>query len=317
MPKSALIIGAGLGGLLCGRLLSRKGWDVTLLEADEKPGGVLKSFLWEGIPCECGFHSVGGLGPGEALEKIFRPLGLMELPWYKADADEGFPFLRLNAATEEEIRHITGPYTQSTWRLKGGGSTLVEELTKGLKINTGNKVVKIENQSVTCQNERSFKADVTVSSLSPDLTFSLLQDHVRPAYLKRLARMEKGPSIFTVHCLLEPDCVPWQSGDIFLDGQLMLHFGEPGTHLLELLCFGRGRAEEMIARAKTRLPGLVVRKYHTLTSAGYGYIKHSRADYIAPATPLPWLFLTGQNLGLHGILGTAVSALNTCKCIES
>ena len=313
MCKSALIIGAGLGGLLCGRILSRKGWNVTLLEADEKPGGVLKSFTWEGARCEQGFHSVGGLAPGEPLEKVFRPLGLMDLPWYRADADEGFPFLRLNAGTQEEIQHVIGPYSQGSWRLKGSGDTLVEELVKGLEIKTRNKVVNIENQTVTSSDGQFFKADVVISSLHPALTFALLKDHVRPAYLKRLAKMENGPGIFSVHCLLEPDCVPWQSGDIFLDGKLMLHFGEPETHILELLCFGEGDPNVMIARAGQRLPGLAVRKNHISRFAGYGYLKHSQADYLSPQTPLPWLLLTGQGIGLHGILGTSVSALNTCK----
>jgi len=54
-----------------------------------------------------------------------------------------------------------------------------------------------------------------------------------------------------------------------------------------------------------------------MLNPGYGIIKHSNADFISPVTPLPWLFLTGQNLGLHGILGTTISALNTCKSIES
>ena len=64
MSKDAVIIGAGLGGLLCGRILSRKGWNVKVLEASDHPGGLLWPFIWDGIPCECGFHSVGGLNPG-------------------------------------------------------------------------------------------------------------------------------------------------------------------------------------------------------------------------------------------------------------
>lgn len=317
MCKSALIIGAGLGGLLCGRILSRKGWEVTLLEADEKPGGVLAPFLWEGVPCEQGFHSVGGLEPGQPLEKIFRPLGLMDLPWYKADPDEGFPFLRLNTASEEEISHIITPFRQSVWRLKGGGQTLVDELAKGLEIKPCNKAVSIENQTVTCASGALFRADVVISSLHPALTMSLLKDHVRPSYLKRLAILENGPEIFSVHCLVEPSCVPWQSGDIFLDRSLMIHFSEPETGIIELLRFGEGEPEEMIAQAAERLPGLSVKKYHVSRFAGYGFMKHSPADYLSPVTPVPWLFLTGQNLGLHGILGTSISALNTCKSILS
>ena len=69
------------------------------------------------------------------------------------------------------------------------------------------------------------------------------------------------------------------------------------------MCFGEGNPEEMMARSAVRLPGLKVLKYHAQMNQGYGIMKYSNADFIAAQTPLPWLFLTGQNLGLHGILG--------------
>jgi len=316
MSKSALIIGAGLGGLLCGQLLVRKGLSVTVLEADTEPGGILHGFTWEGARCDRGFHSVGGLAPGEPLEKIFRPLGLMDLPWYKADPDEGLGFLRLNTRSDFELSHILGPFRQSTWRLEGGGDTLSKALAQGLDIRYQKTVTAIENQVVTCSDGSTFQADYVISDLHPLTTMELVKDHVRRAYTHRLSMQENGPDIFSVHCLMEPDCVPWQSGAIFLDDSLMIHFDEPGTNILELMCFGEGHPEEMIARAAKRLPGLKVRKYHCRMNQGYGIVKHSNADFIAAATPLPWLFLTGQNLGLHGILGTSISALNTCKSIE-
>ena len=147
-------------------------------------------------------------------------------------------------------------------------------------------------------------------------TLDLVKDHLRPSYGHRLRKMEMGPEICTVHCLLEKGCVPWQSGAIFLE-DLMLHFGEPETGILELLCFGQGRPEEMIAKAQRRLSKLKILKHHTTLSHGYGIRKHSAADFVAPRTPLPWLYLTGENLGLHGILGTTVTAYNTCKTITT
>ena len=47
----------------------------------------------------------------------------------------------------------------------------------------------------------------------------------------------------------------------------------------------------------------------------YGIAKDYRnpfKTFIAPRTRLPNLFLTGQNLNLHGILGVTISALITC-----
>lgn len=47
----------------------------------------------------------------------------------------------------------------------------------------------------------------------------------------------------------------------------------------------------------------------------YGIAKdyqHPLAAYLPTRTKLPNLFLTGQNVLLHGILGVTVSALTTC-----
>ena len=313
--SDVIVIGAGLGGLLCGRILTRKGFKVTLLESDEVPGGLLHGFDWEGVRCQQGFHSVGGLAPGEPLEKIFRPLGLTDLPWYRADVDEGFPFLRLNTRTPFEIEHVLAPYRQSVWRLKGGGDTLAGALAEGLDIRYGKKVISIENQSLTCEDGSVFQAGIVVSGLAPLSTVALLKDHLRPAYLRRLRALENGPCITTVYGRLQPGCVPWQSGAIFLEDKLMLHFGEPETGILELLCFGEGEPEAMIALAAGRLPGLRILSTLVRRYPGYGVRKQDSADFIAARTPIPWLFLTGQDLGLHGILGTAISALNTCKSI--
>ena len=79
--SEAVIIGSGLGGLLSGAILSRAGYRVTVLEKAAQPGGCLQTFTREGLRFDTGFHSVAGLEEGGPLERIFRPLGLMDLPW--------------------------------------------------------------------------------------------------------------------------------------------------------------------------------------------------------------------------------------------
>ncbi len=331
MSKTALIVGAGLGGLLCGRILQERGLKVTILEQAEEPGGALRSFMADGIRFDTGFHSVGGLGSGEPLEKIFRPLGLMNLPWEQSEPDEfirtSLPFLRLNSFWEEEIQHVAKPYEKSVWRLDGGGKCFVDALSEGLDIRCGKKVVEIQDGTASCEDGSSFKADVVIADLHPRTCFSLVKDHVRPAYLKRLFRMSDGPEILTTHIILKEGTVPFVNHSIFIGRQVMIHFGEKDekgfARSIDLLSFREGEGpspEEMISVAQERLPSLGANalKYWQESSGGsaYGILKHSRADYIAPATPIPWLFLTGQSIGLHGILGTSVSALNTCKSIK-
>lgn len=82
-----VIIGAGLGGLECGFLLSKKGHDVCVLEKNPQIGGCLQSFRRNGQLFDTGVHYVGGLGEGEILRRLFEPFGLNSLPWQQLDRD--------------------------------------------------------------------------------------------------------------------------------------------------------------------------------------------------------------------------------------
>ena len=87
--SETVIIGSGLGGLLSGAILSRAGHHVTILEKAAQPGGCLQTFTREGLRFDTGFHSVAGLEEGGPLERIFRPLGLLDLPWeHVTESDE-------------------------------------------------------------------------------------------------------------------------------------------------------------------------------------------------------------------------------------
>lgn len=81
------IIGAGLGGLECGYLLAKQGFEVTVLEQNARIGGCLQSFFRKGKRFDTGFHYVGGLGEGELLHQLFEQLNLLHLPWYQLDKD--------------------------------------------------------------------------------------------------------------------------------------------------------------------------------------------------------------------------------------
>lgn len=80
-----IIIGSGLGGLTCGFILSRWGFEVTILEHDSHPGGCLRTFRRGSSLFDTGFHYVGGLREGESLHPLFRYFGLLDLPWQQLD----------------------------------------------------------------------------------------------------------------------------------------------------------------------------------------------------------------------------------------
>ena len=82
-----VIIGSGLGGLVCANLLSRRGLNVLVLERQHQPGGCLQSYRRGAMMYDTGLHYVGGLAEGQPLHDIFSELGLLSLPWQKLDSD--------------------------------------------------------------------------------------------------------------------------------------------------------------------------------------------------------------------------------------
>ena len=318
--SEAVIIGSGLGGLLSGAILSRAGYHVTVLEKAAQPGGCLQTFTREGLRFDTGFHSVAGLQKGGPLERIFRPLGLMDLPWEQvAETDEivldGVPHhlsdlsyprgnaLRLSGpeVTEEEYAHVMEPYKNGSWRLPAG-DLLIQALAAQI------------NGTIRCGCE--------------------VKGHVRPAYLHRLEVLEDGPGIFTVYCKLRPETLVYKPWCTTYNDDVMLHYGNPDgegfARSADLLAFCEEEAPDRAAFAESlirKVPGLepAVEKYWTSTPAtwerytgtpggsAFGIRKKDATCYVHPRTPVPGLYLTGQNCGLHGVLGVAETALTTCR----
>ncbi len=78
MKYDVLIIGSGMGGLICGDVLSRQGLRVCILEKNKQLGGSLQIFSRRKVLFDSGVHYLGGLAPGQNLYQIFKYLGLME-----------------------------------------------------------------------------------------------------------------------------------------------------------------------------------------------------------------------------------------------
>ncbi|MBQ8467679.1 MAG: NAD(P)/FAD-dependent oxidoreductase [Prevotella sp.] len=87
MKYDVVIIGSGLGGLICGRQLARSGRHVVVLERQHVPGGCLQSYQRGSMDFDTGLHYVGGLAEGQPLHDDFETLGLLQLPWQRLDPD--------------------------------------------------------------------------------------------------------------------------------------------------------------------------------------------------------------------------------------
>lgn len=76
MKKKCIIVGSGLGGLSCGVILSKNGYDVTILEQGSQIGGCLQCFKRNGVKFETGMHFIGSADNGQTLNKLMKYLDL-------------------------------------------------------------------------------------------------------------------------------------------------------------------------------------------------------------------------------------------------
>jgi all-trans-retinol 13,14-reductase len=94
--------------------------------------------------------------------------------------------------------------------------------------------------------------------------------------------------------------------------------------------FKREKAEKLFELVEQKFPGFrnAIASYYTATPLSvrdyigtddgslYGIVKDYREPmktFISPRTKIPNLYLTGQNLNLHGVLGVTVSSVLTCS----
>ena len=72
--KKVVIIGSGLGGLSCGAILAKNGYDILVLEQSSQSGGCLQCFSRRGVKFETGMHFIGSASSGQTINKMFRYL---------------------------------------------------------------------------------------------------------------------------------------------------------------------------------------------------------------------------------------------------
>jgi len=68
--KRILVIGAGFGGLAAAAELSRRGFDVPVLEAHVYPGGSAGTFFHQGYRFDAGATLAGGFASGAVMDKL-------------------------------------------------------------------------------------------------------------------------------------------------------------------------------------------------------------------------------------------------------
>lgn len=103
--QKVIIIGSGLGGLSCGVVLAKNGYDVTVLEQGIQLGGCLQCFSRHGARFETGMHFIGSAREGQTLDRLLHYLEVKkDITLSPLDAD-GYDVVALNG---KRYRFATG-----------------------------------------------------------------------------------------------------------------------------------------------------------------------------------------------------------------
>ena len=78
MSKKVIIVGSGLGGLSCGFILAKNGYEVTILEQNAQIGGCLQCFSRKGVKFETGMHFIGSASEGQTLNRLLHYLEVFD-----------------------------------------------------------------------------------------------------------------------------------------------------------------------------------------------------------------------------------------------
>jgi all-trans-retinol 13,14-reductase len=73
-----ILIGSGLGSLLCAYILSKEGFHVCVLEKQPVTGGCLQSFSRGQDSFDTGIHYIGSMLPGQTLHSYWKYFGLSQ-----------------------------------------------------------------------------------------------------------------------------------------------------------------------------------------------------------------------------------------------
>ena len=185
-----IIIGAGLSGLMIAYLLQKKGFEITILEANERIGGRIQTVTGTtGVTMEMG--ATWFSNPHQNLIKLLEDF---KIPYFKQHTS-GISFFETMSFVPPQKFEISDA-EESSFRIEGGTEHLIEKLVE--KVGLQNIITKTKVDFIKdCEdyievfdsNEKPYSSAKVISTLPPHLLIQTIKfEPALPENLQRLAK---------------------------------------------------------------------------------------------------------------------------------
>lgn len=340
-PITVGIIGAGVSGLFCGALLAQRGYRVTLLEQLPVYGGGLYSYERNGETWATGMHILTGLEPDGAVTRVLESLGIT------ANVEP----TTLDHSPAELIGQAEWSQSEKgVFRFVGGSQALADELAlyitrHGGRIITGEKVKELPISNY----------DVVVSTLHPKQLLRITDlPWCRTVARKRIEQTPETKGSFKTYIRLSSQALPYDTVTHYLPEYQLLVMTpcterqQKYARTIETVmpmeysdlapwhadrkadyeayeAFKHAKEQEVVRMISTIYPGIEKQIVDMFSSTSLTF----RDDYLSPEgamfgmseslgsvrTRVKGLYLSGQNIFLHGLCGVVMTAQQTVEAI--
>jgi prolycopene isomerase len=125
----AIVIGAGIGGLVCGAFLAKASKKVLIIEQHHTPGGYCTSFKRKGFIFDSAVHHIGGCGRWSIVGRCLKELNIA-MEFYRLDPMDSLVFPSLSLDIPAEIDEYIALLQQKYPAEKGSIESFFKEFTK-------------------------------------------------------------------------------------------------------------------------------------------------------------------------------------------
>ncbi len=238
--KTALVLGAGVGGLFTAALLAKNNFRVTVLEQLPVAGGGLYSYEKLGAWWQTGVHVVSGMGENGAVRNVLNELEI-DVPVVPCEPDvvhgKG-DYLNLLCGQGESRTIIEDSFKHGAYRFAGGTRELTDKLCAYITAHGGRVLLsqRVERLDVTQKHVSEvitadgghFAADVVVSSLHPKKLMEAASKPVfRPIAVKRLTNTWETVGSFKVYIKFKPQAFDYLPANHYIMPEDILFLTPP------------------------------------------------------------------------------------------